>query len=269
MIDAVVIVLREVLEAMLVCCVLMASSHALGARHVWLIAVTLVAAVCAFLYAANLGWLTMLFDGRGQEIINVMLLLVASISLFYYLSQIPVLLSDKAGRLTPALYLAMIAASAAAFIRELAEIFIYVFSYGFAAGQAVPVMSGAAIGAGVGISIGIFLYYALLWLGKKRCLQVSAVVMGLISAGLLSQATRFLVQSGFLAGEHILWDSSWLLAESSVPGELLHALIGYDATPSVEQMLVYFFSLVFTVWVLRRVFSEPRLHSQTLNTHTR
>lgn len=263
MIDAVMIVLREVLEAMLVCCVLMASSHALGARHSWLQAVTAGAALCAFLYAKNLSVLTMLFDGRGQEIVNIALLIVASISLLFYLSKIPRLMTEQPDRLPTSIYIAMITGASAALIRELAEIFIYVFSYGIAAGQAVSVISGAAIGTGVGISIGIFLYYALLWPGKRRCLQVAAVVMGLISAGLLSQATRFLVQSGLLAGEHILWDSSWLLSESSLPGELLHALIGYDATPSIEQLLVYFVSLSFTFWVLRRVFTEslPEPHA--------
>ncbi|MBU2097417.1 MAG: FTR1 family protein [Gammaproteobacteria bacterium] len=257
MTDAVMIVLREVLEAMLVCCVLMASSHALGARHRWLLAVTSGATLFAFLYAANLSALTEFFDGRGQEFVNIFLLLVTSSSLLFYLSKMPRLMTEQPDRLPASLYIAMIVGASAALIRELAEIFIYVFSYGIAAGRAVSVISGAAIGAGVGISIGIFLYYALLWFGKKRCLRVSAVGMGLISAGLLSQATRFLVQSGLLPGEHILWDSSWLLSESSMAGELLHALIGYDATPGLEQMLVYFTGLLVVAWLLRRVFAKP------------
>lgn len=258
MTDAVVIVLREVLEAMLVCVVLMAASQAARVRHVWLLVVSLVSAVLAYLYAANLTALTLMFDGRGQEFVNIVLLVTASASLFFYMSRIPGMLNEKADKFPVSLYLAMIAGASAALTRELAEIFVYVFAYGVVAGQSVAVISGAAIGAGVGVSIGIFMYYALLWVGRVRCLQVSAIVMGLVSAGLLSQAARFMVQSGLLAGEHVLWDSSWLLTETSLTGELLHALIGYDATPSAEQLIAYGASLLFTVLVLRRVFDGHR-----------
>jgi high-affinity iron transporter len=264
MIDAVVIVLREVMEAMLVCCVLLASSHALGARHFWLLAVTACAFAGAFLYAANLAEVTTLFEGRGQELVNVILLIVSSVSLLYYMSRIPVLLSARPTAVPATVYVAVILAAAGALIRELAEILIYIFSYGIAAGRAVPVLSGAVIGAGVGVSAGVFLYYGLLWLGKKRCLQVSVVVMGLISAGLLSQATRFLVQAGLVPGEHIVWDSSWLIAESSLLGELLHAVIGYDATPSVEQVSVYLMCLFFVFILLRKLISTQAAHSYTL-----
>ncbi|TFH71675.1 hypothetical protein E3V39_14445 [Gammaproteobacteria bacterium LSUCC0112] len=253
MIDAVVIVLREVLEAMLVCCVLLASSYALGAKRIWLLPVTLFAVGGALLYATNLALLTELFDGRGQELANVLLLILTGASLLFYLAQLPGVLKQKSSKITPALYTALIVASAAAMIRELAEIFIYIFSYGIASGQTAPVVSGAAIGAGVGVSLGIFIFFGLLWLGKRRCLQVSAVLLGLIGAGMMSQATRFLVQSGLLPGERILWDSSWLVSESSLPGELLHALLGYDATPGIEQLMVYFASLLFAMVLLRKL----------------
>lgn len=253
MIDAVVIVLREVLEAMLVCCVLLASSYALGAKRIWLLPVTLFAVGGALLYATNLAVLTELFDGRGQELANVLLLILTGASLLFYLAQLPGVLKQKSSKITPALYAALIVASAAAMIRELAEIFIYIFSYGIASGQTAPVVSGAAIGAGVGVSLGIFIFFGLLWLGKRRCLQVSAILLGLIGAGMMSQATRFLVQSGLLPGERILWDSSWLVSESSLPGELLHALLGYDATPGIEQLMVYFASLLFAMVLLRKL----------------
>ena len=95
MIDAVVIVLREVLEAMLVCCVLLASSYALGAKRIWLLPVTLAAVGGALLYATNLATLTALFDGRGQELTNVLLLVLTGASLLFYLLQLPAMLHNK------------------------------------------------------------------------------------------------------------------------------------------------------------------------------
>jgi high-affinity iron transporter len=264
MIDAVVIVLREVLEAMLVCCVLLASSYALGAKRIWLLPVTLFAVGGALMYATNLTVLTDLFDGRGQELTNVLLLILTGASLLFYLAQLPGVITQKTSGVTPALYASLIVASAAAMVRELAEIFIYIFSYGIASGQTAPVVSGAVIGAGVGVSLGIFIFFGLLWLGKRRCLQVSAVLLSLIGAGMMSQATRFLVQSGFLPGEHIVWDSSWLISESSLTGELLHALLGYDATPGIEQLTVYFASLLIAILLLRKLSVNQSLDVDSL-----
>ncbi len=59
-------------------------------------------------------------------------------------------------------------------------------------------------------------------------------------AGMAAAATGFLVQAGVLPPlADPLWDTSWLLGDKSIPGKLLHTLIGYQARPAGIQVLVY------------------------------
>ena len=54
-----------------------------------------------------------------------------------------------------------------------------------------------------------------------------------------SQASLLLIQADWLPYTVELWDSSALLPEYSVTGQLLYALIGYEANPSLLQVCVY------------------------------
>jgi high-affinity iron transporter len=36
-----------------------------------------------------------------------------------------------------------------------------------------------------------------------------------------------------------VWDTSWLLSESTLFGQLMHTLIGYSERPSTMQLVVY------------------------------
>ena len=36
-----------------------------------------------------------------------------------------------------------------------------------------------------------------------------------------------------------LWDTSWILSDSSYPGRALHTLIGYVDQPTAMQLIVY------------------------------
>ena len=50
----------------------------------------------------------------------------------------------------------------------------------------------------------------------------------------------FLQQADYVQGLATpLWDTSWLLSDDSIPGRLLHTLIGYTATPDGAQLLAY------------------------------
>jgi hypothetical protein len=57
-------------------------------------------------------------------------------------------------------------------------------------------------------------------------------------------------------GEH-LWDTSAFLADNSIAGKALHALIGYSARPSGIQLAAWLGTLVLLA-VLSRVISRPR-----------
>ena len=62
----------------------------------------------------------------------------------------------------------------------------------------------------------------------------------LLVAGLMSQAAAYLSAAGYFANmSDIVWDSSWLLADGSVAGQILQVLVGYTAQPSLIQLVFY------------------------------
>ena len=59
------------------------------------------------------------------------------------------------------------------------------------------------------------------------------------------------------------WDSSAILSDKSIPGRILHTLVGYSDQPSYMQVVVYVVTLA-VIFSLRRVLSpRPRSAAQT------
>jgi len=69
-------------------------------------------------------------------------------------------------------------------------------------------------------------------------------LLSLVAAGMLSQAVLLLIQADWLPSQLPLWDTSEWLSENSVTGQLLYALIGYEATPTALQAFFYFGGLL-------------------------
>ena len=259
MTDAVVIVLREVLEAMLLICMLMASSTAMGYRFRWM-AIALLLGVCgATAYALRLEQISMAFEGFGQEVVNSTLLIAIAVLLAAHNFLAVKQLKDSQYRIPYGLLLLVFAGTVSmAMTREGAEIYLYGYSYGVLAGNMSSVFSGGAIGMGIGLSIGTFFYYALKSLPRNKRLITCCVVSLVLAAGMMGQAALYLSQADLLPSQGALWDTSNVFAESSLVGELLHAAIGYEASPSLTQVLLYLGSILtslfamFAAWFLYR-----------------
>jgi high-affinity iron transporter len=56
---------------------------------------------------------------------------------------------------------------------------------------------------------------------------------------MLMQASMLLEQVDWLPSATAVWDSSGLISERSIAGELLYAVFGYEATPSALQLALY------------------------------
>ena len=112
------------------------------------------------------------------------------------------------------------------------------------------VLAGSAIGLGIGMSAGAIFYFALLNLKPQTSRIVCAGLMALVAAGMIAQATQSLIQADWLPSQYPLWDSSWLADEQSVTGQLLYALIGYEATPTALQASFYFGGFILLLVVV-------------------
>lgn len=249
--EAVVIILREVLEASLLISLLLVVSHVLGLGARWLLSAATIGIVGAILYAQNIGWISEQMDYAGQELLNasLQLLIWTGIALLFAISSAP-----DANKL--AIKRLMVAIVAMALIRECSEIFLYVYAFGTSAGQWGAILGSGAIGAVTGVSVGLLIYLLVLWTGIQRnMIKIAYVLLAAVAAGIVTQAVSLLEQVDRIPSAPPLWDSSALLPENSVIGQLLYALLGYEATPSLWHVSAYFVviaSLVMAYQLPRR-----------------
>jgi len=129
---------------------------------------------------------------------------------------------------------------AVAVTREGFEILVYMYGFSAELPRFMTILAGSVMGACIGISMGALIYYFVLTLPPRLSLIVGLGLLALVAAGMLSQAVLLLIQADWLPSQLPLWDSSGWLSESSVTGQLLYALIGYEATPSALQASFYF-----------------------------
>lgn len=263
MLGSAVIVFRETLEAALVVTIVLAATRGLPGRLRWIgggIAAGLAGAV---FIAGAAETIAAAFEGIGQELFNAGVLLAAVAMLGWHhlwmaehgrtlaaelraLSE-----SVRAGARTLGV---LAVAVALAILREGAETVL--FLQGLAAtAPARDVVAGLALGAGGGALVGALLYFGLVRIPVRHFFRVTGWLVVVLAAGLAAQAARFLEQANLLpALVPEVWDSSSLLNETSLPGQLLHVLVGYTARPSGMQLAFYALTiaaLLFAAWRLR------------------
>ena len=73
-----------------------------------------------------------------------------------------------------------------------------------------------------------------------------------------AQAAGFLMQADCLpAWQQPLWDTSAILAEQSLLGQILHVLIGYNDRPAGMQVAFYLATLFVVGGLMRTLGSAP------------
>jgi high-affinity iron transporter len=231
LLTSVIIVLREVLEAALLISILSALSVLHGIHRGWIGWALAGGSVCALALGYGIDSVSAWFDGVGQEVSSAFMQLVIYLALL-----VLVALPGRTGARGALLYPVLMALVVTlAITREGFEILVYLLGFASNLQQLLVVLVGSAIGAGIGISIGALVYYLLRSLPRGPSQLTSLLLLVLVAAGLVSQAALLLIQADWLPSQLPLWDTSGLIAEDSVTGQLLYALIGYEATPTAIQ----------------------------------
>ena len=245
MLDAVMLVLREVLEAALFVSLLLALGKHLGLRRGWAgvaVPLGLLASWLASHYAASLAEAA---EGTGQELLNAALYLVAILSFLALTTLLtPAALGREIGPprspAAPLLFVLIVTCSMA---REGSEVWIYLSSFTTSPTALSAAVIGGLIGTGIGLSLCALVYYAFAGLPRRVFLLLFLALATLVAGGLAMQIAKLGLQVGWLDSGQSLWDTSWLVSERSWLGQFLHALFGYDANPDRVQALFYFAAL--------------------------
>jgi high-affinity iron transporter len=250
MLASLVIVFREVIEAGLIVGIVMAATRAVPRRGWWVAGGVIAGAVGAGMVAGFAGELGALFYGSGQELFNATILLVAVGMLTWHngwmaghgrelAREVRAIGSAVAAGDRPLTALAIVVAVAV--LREGSEVVLFLYGV-FAAGDTsvAGMMVGGAFGIALGAALSALIYLGLLAIPAHRLFTVTTGLITLLAAGLAAQAVFFLQQADYFQGMATpLWDTSWLLGDDSIPGRLLHTLVGYTATPDAAQLLAY------------------------------
>ncbi|MGE3623784.1 MAG: FTR1 family protein [Bdellovibrionales bacterium] len=261
MLAAALIVFREVLEAALVITVVMAATRGLRHRNRW-VGVGIAGGIgCAAIVAALASSIADAFEGRGQEIVNAAILFTAVALIGWHVIWMnshgrkmaaelrAAAQSVRAGEKHMSL-LALIVGLAV--MREGAEVVLML--QGLWAGQErAAMLTGSALGMLAGVAVGGLLYFGLLKLSVAKLFAFTNWLLILIAAGMAAKGANFLVQADLLPplGDS-LWDTSFILSDDSMLGQMASALVGYIARPSGIQVAFYA-ATVLSVSLLVRI----------------
>lgn len=251
MLSSLILILREVLEAGLIMSALLAAARIrqIGARS---FGIGLLGGVIgAAIIAGNMDAISNIGEGIGQELLNALLDGAIIVLLAGCCA------SALAGRDHALLRWGAAGAIACAGAREFSEIAIYVSGFSTSFSAFMPVLIGGIIGTGIGLSIAALLYYLLAYQPPRRALRITSGLLALIAAAMAAEAVGFLEQAGVLPAQQPWWNTSQWIDEGSAYGQLLHALIGYEATPTPLQIAAYVVVLLL-IGALAAIDQAPR-----------
>ena len=268
MLGALVIVFREVIEAGLVVGIVMAATRGIPSRGRWIAGGVLAGVVGACLVAAFAGSIADAFQGSGQEYMNASVLLVAVGMLTWH----NVWMAHHGQALAAELRAAgqqvregrrSLAALAVvvglAVLREGSEVVLFLYGIVVAGGTtAATIAMGGALGLLAGALLACLSYLGLVVVPARHLFTVTSWLIALLAAGMAAQAMNFLNAAGISTPlDATLWDTSTILSSGSVPGQILHTLVGYTDQPTGLQALAYLLVLA-AMFGLMRIVTQQR-----------
>ncbi|HLW75155.1 MAG TPA: FTR1 family protein [Gammaproteobacteria bacterium] len=274
MLATAIIVFREVIEAALIIAIVLGASRGIDGRGRWVGAGMLLGAAGAGLVALFADVISGAFSGNGQALFDAGILLAAVGMLAWHniwMSSHGRTLAAEVQRVGEAVKVgrrpltALMIITLVAVMREGSEVVLFLWAIAAGGSGAAGMLAGGLLGLAAGALVGVLLYRGLLKIPLRYFFNVTGWLVLLIAAGLAAQAAGFLNQAGVLpALGNSLWDSSRLLDQGSLTGQMLHVLVGYTARPMGIQLLFYAVTLmtVFTLmkWVAHRHHAHKHTH---------
>jgi high-affinity iron transporter len=269
MLATAIILFREVLEASLIIAIVMGASRGIAQRGRWVAGGILLGLIGASMIALLASDIALKFEGMLSAILNAIILLSAVALLTWHnvwmkshgrklAADIATVGKDVETGKQPLTALMLL--TFAAVMREGSEAVLFIWAIASSGQQGANLAVGGLGGIVAGVLVGALLYRGLLRFPLRHFFSLTSWVILLLTAGLAAQAAGFLNQADLLpalGGQ--LWDTSHLLNQASLLGQLLHTLIGYIARPSGVEV-VFYVGTILIVLILMQLFgkSSPR-----------
>lgn len=268
MIAALIIVFREMIEAGLIIGIALAVTRQIPHGKRWIAGGVAVGILGSSILAVFTGTIAATFEGMGQELFNAAIMAVAVVMLGWHniwmarhgreLAREIMSAGDAVAAGSRSIA-ALAVVVGVAVLREGAEVVLFLYSI-IAGGESPMALAiGGASGLLLGAALTAVTYLGLVQIPSRYLFATTGLLIAFLAAGLAAQSVLFLERAGVVtAFDTIMWDSSWLLSESSVTGSILHTLIGYMEQPTGAELLAYLVTLV-TILTLSRILNPRRM----------
>jgi high-affinity iron transporter len=262
MLGALIIVFREVIEAGLIVGIVMAATRGVPGRGRWVTIGIAAGILGAAIVAMFAGVISDAFQGSGQELFNAGVLGVAVVMLMWHnawmarhgreiaveMQRVGTAVSEGAKPLT-----ALAIVVGLAVLREGSEVVLFLYGIMASGTSGSALLTGGVLGIAAGAAFSALTYFGLLAIPSRHIFSVTSWLIALLAAGMAAQSVQFLNNAGLVVAlDQTMWDTSWLLSEGSIPGRMLHALIGYTERPTEMQLLVYV-AILIAMYILMRI----------------
>jgi high-affinity iron transporter len=250
MLPSYILALREGLEAALVIGIVLGVLRKMGRQNlnpaVWTGAIS--GAGVSVLAAFSLNWVGAEFDGPGEQLFEgITMLLAAGVltwMVFWMRKQTSTISKNIETGVRRAaggqgqravFFLAFLAV-----VREGIELAIFLLAARLASNPAQELF-GASLGLASAVLIGWVVFTSSRRLSVTRLFQGTNILMALFAGGMVGLGIHEFNELGWIpAIVDRVWNFNAFLPDESTVGQLLKALVGYDSTPSLSQVIAYF-----------------------------
>ncbi len=277
MAGALIIVLREVVEAGLVVGIVLAATRTLPSRGLYVAGGILAGLLGAALVAAFAGTLANALAGVGQEVFNAAILGLAVIMLGWHniwMARHGRQIGEDLRRLGRDVLsgsrslTALAVVVAVAVLREGSEVVLFLYGVVISSGESgLSLMLGGLLGLLLGAGISALTYQGLAVIPPRHLFRVTSVLIGFMAAGMAAQCVAFLEQADIATAlGDAVWNTSSVLADNSIAGRVLHTLLGYTGKPTELQLVVYLATLG-TIFGAMKLLAPPTGQNPKLATN--
>jgi high-affinity iron transporter len=149
-------------------------------------------------------------------------------------------------------------------VREGVELAIFITAAFFAtnsstiSSEIVQTLAGVILGIGTAALLSWTLFATTVRLDLRKFFQVTGILLILFAAGLVAHGVHEIIEVGWIPSmvEHV-WNLDSVISQSSLAGQLLQTLFGYNSSPSLTEMVIYFGYIAAVLFFWRRENTIP------------
>jgi high-affinity iron transporter len=146
-----------------------------------------------------------------------------------------------------------------AVVREGVELALFVTAAFFATtpgnlnNDIIQTLIGTILGVGTAVLLSWTLFATTVRLDLRRFFQVTGLLLILFAAGLVAHGVHEFNEVGWIPSmiEHV-WNMDSIISQSSILGQLLQTLFGYNSSPALTEMIAYFGYIAVVAYLWRR-----------------